>query len=242
MNIRHLLTGATLLITINFATAQKIFVWFDGGLKAQYGAGGFYNAAIGKSDKFDYTISTGYSFGGKIGINRGYNGLAIDIMRSTAKQEFQDLSSNGAVKSIDWKSWDIYALFRNAANMGYFEIGPKISFIDGVSDNVENNTSVDRSDSYNSNVLSGVIGFGANVMGNEDRFSGILGLRFEYAFTDFVSESGQTASAPLRSSAVYADGYKASNIAFAGVVFELNWGLGFYGKSQCGKRAKFIMF
>ena len=41
---------------------------------------------------------------------------------------------------------------------------------------------------------------------------------------------------------IYADGYKSSNVAFAGVVFELNWGIGYFGKAQCGARSKFIMF
>jgi hypothetical protein len=239
MNLKHLLVGFFTLMSMQWSYTQKIYVWFDGGLKAQYGAAGFYNAAIGKSDRLDYTISKGYSLGAKLGINRGYNGLAIDVMRNSAKQEFQDLQNNGAIKSVDWKSWDIYALFRNAANMGYFEIGPKVSLISNASDNVEPISSGNYKDRYNTNVFAGVLGFGANVIGNEDRFSGILGLRFEYAFTDFTKDA---ASAPFGSYGVYTDGYKSSNIAFAGIVFELNWGLGFYGKSQCGKRPKFIMF
>lgn len=219
---------------------QKQIVWFDVGLKAQYGAAGLYNKAIADSDAFDYNISTGYSYGGKLGINFGYSGLAIDIMKSTAKQEFEKTGST-TVPTVNWSALDIYALFRNSKNLGYFEIGPKISLINKVEDNIEGSV-VDRTTSYNKNNIAGVMGFGANIMGNDGRFSGILGLRFEYAFTDFVSAEGKTAQAPLRSQPVYAGGYKPSNVAFAGVVFELNWGIGYFGKAQCGARSKFIMF
>jgi hypothetical protein len=232
------------IISASLIHAQKQIVWFDAGLKAQYGATGLYNSAIANASNYDYTISTGYSYGGKIGINFAYNGLSIDVMKSKATQEFEQNTGSGAqrITSVDWESLDIYALFRNAKNLGYFEIGPKISFIDRVEDNVDG-SAVERTPSYNKNVYSGVIGFGANILGNDGRFSGILGLRFEYAFSDFVSAEGKEAFAPLRDASVYStNGYKSSNIAFAGVVFEFNWGIGYYGKAQCGSRSKFIMF
>jgi hypothetical protein len=219
--------------------SQKQIVWFDAGLKVQYGATGFLNSALLDSKDYDYKIATGYGFGGKLGINFGYSGLSLEAMRNTSKQEF-DILSNGKVATISWNSIDVYALYRNAQNLGYFEIGPKISFISKVEDNLENTTN-DRTEGYNSNNIAGVLGFGANIMGNDGRFSGILGLRLEYAFTDFVKE-GSTLNTPLRDSRVFADGYKPSNVAFAGVVFELNWGIGYFGKAQCGKRSKFIMF
>ncbi|MBC7885071.1 MAG: hypothetical protein H7X99_06320, partial [Saprospiraceae bacterium] len=183
---------------------------------------------------------TGYSYGGKLGINFGYNGIAIDVMRSTAKQEFEKTGST-SIPTINWQALDVYALYRNARNLGYFEIGPKISFVSKVEDNIEG-TVTEQTPNYNKNNIAGVIGFGANILGNDGRFSGILGLRFEYAFTDFVSEEGKTLHAPLRDPSVYTDGYKKSNVAFAGVVFELNWGVGYFGRAQCGARSKFIMF
>ena len=185
---------------------------------------------------------------GKLGINFGYNGLAIDVMRSTAKQEFEKTGAT-TVPTVNWQAWDVYALFRNAKNLGYFEIGPKISFVSKVEDNLIDGGSVgtsltDRTTNYNKNNIAGVIGFGANIMGNDGAFSGILGLRLEYSFTDFVGPEGAATavSAPLRDPSVYADGYKKSNVAFAGLVFELNWGIGYFAKAQCGARSKFIMF
>ncbi len=219
--------------------AQKQIVWFDAGLKVQYGATGFYNKAIADAPGFDYKIATGYSFGGKLGINFGFSGLAIDIMRSSAKQEFDNLTTK-RLTTINWTSTDIYALYRNAQNLGYFEIGPKLSLISKVEDNAEGSVK-ESTQGYSKNNIAGVFGFGANVMGNDGRFSGILGLRFEYAFTDFVVE-GSSLNTPLRDKSIFASGYKPSNVAFAGLVFEINWGIGYFGKAQCGKRSKFIMF
>jgi hypothetical protein len=174
-----------------------------------------------------------------LGINFGSSGLSLEAMRSSSKQDF-DILSNGKIASISWATTDVYALYKNAQNLGYFEIGPKISFISKVEDNLEN-TSNERTAGYNSINIAGVVGFGANIMGNDGRFSGILGLRLEYAFTDFVKE-GSALNTPLRDKSIFAAGYQSSNVAFAGVVFELNWGIGYFGKAQCGKRSKFIMF
>ncbi len=239
--MKHLIALLFLFATLQMF-GQKQIVWFDVGLKAQYGATGLYNKAIVDSKDYNYKVSTGYSFGGKLGINFGYNGLAIDVMKSTAKQEFE-IANGTALKTVNWSALDVYALFRNAKNLGYFEIGPKVSFLSKAEDDVDGST-VERTSDYNKNNIAGVIGFGANIMGNDGRFSGILGLRFEYGITDMINASGaaSTVNAPLRDAAVYANGYKKSNPVFAGVVFELNWGVGYFGKAQCGARSKFIMF
>ncbi|MBK8081110.1 MAG: hypothetical protein IPK25_13045 [Saprospiraceae bacterium] len=226
--------------SLSLVDAQKQIVWFDAGLKVQYGASGFYNSAIADFSDYNYRIGTGYSFGGKVGINFRYNGIAIDVMYNKASQVFDDNELNRTV-NFDWKSLDVYTLYRHAKNLGYFEIGPKVSFLNEVTDNVQGNT-VERNDYYNKNMFSGVIGFGANIIGNDGAFSGILGLRFEYGLTDFVSDAGTTAHAPLLNPAVYGNGHKSTNVAFAGLVFELNWGIGYFAKAQCGARSKFIRF
>lgn len=86
--MKHFLTIAVLFISLSMFGQKKI-VWFDIGLKAQYGAAGLYNAAIADNDsKYDYKIGSGFSYGGKLGINFGYNGLSIDVMKSKASQSF----------------------------------------------------------------------------------------------------------------------------------------------------------
>lgn len=242
LQMKHLLTIAVLFSTLSMFGQKKI-VWFDIGLKAQYGAAGLYNAAVADADNvYGYHIGSGFGYGGKLGINFGYNGLAIDVMKSSAKQTFDKTPT-----TLEWQSLDIYALFRHAKNLGYFEIGPKLSMVKkySVATGEISLTEVDKS-LYNKNIFAGVVGFGANIMGNDGRFSGILGLRFEYAFSDLDTEAGKELNAPVYSLDptfdLYANGKKSSNVAFAGVVFELNWGIGYFGKAQCGARSKFIMF
>lgn len=220
------------------AYGQKKIVWFDTGVKVQYGGAGFYNAAVASNNTYNYKIGSGLSYGGKLGINFNSGGLAIDVMRNSAHQIFDKPNLD-----IKWSSWDLYTLYRNSANLGYFEIGPKVSLLDKVT-RIEEGISADLDlSNFNKTVFSGVVGFGANLMGNDGRFSGILGLRFEYAFTDMVNQdNGQTLGIPVINPSLYADGYKTTNIAFAGIVFELNWGIGYFGKARCGARSKFIMF
>jgi len=237
-----LIVAVTMMISLA-SIAQKEIVWFDIGLKTQYGATGMYNSAIADSDEVDYIISKGYGLGGKLGINFGFNGLAIDFMASTGTQEFDNVMDNeNANPKVDYKSLDLYLLFRNARNLGYFEIGPKFSFVRDVEFTDELGATADVKDDFNSNYISGVIGFGANVMGTYGAFSGILGLRFEYGFTDAVSNAGAETSAPIYNPAVFTEGLKSTKPIFAGVVFELNWGVGAFAVAKCGGRPKFIMF
>ena len=235
---------AAIAMLISVATiAQKEIVWFDVGLKVQYGATGLFNSGIADSESVDYIISKGYGLGGKLGINFGYNGLAIDVMTSTGTQEFDNvMDKENANPKVDYKSLDLYLLFRHAKNLGYFEIGPKFSFVNSVEYTDELGASRNVKDDYNSNFISGVVGFGANVMGTDGAFSGILGLRFEYGLTDAVSDAGAENSAPLYDPSIYTEGLKSTNPIFAGVVFELNWGVGAFAVAQCGGRPKFIMF
>lgn len=216
---------------------QKQIVWFDTGIKVQYGAAGLLNSAISDSDVYSPKIGRGLSYGGKIGINFAYNGIAIDVMKSSLTQDFNKDANH--YSTIDYSGLDIYVLFRNAKNLGYFEIGPKLALIDKVThttDGGETNVTAN----YESKNIAAVLGFGANILGNDGRFSGILGVRFEYGITDLGLKDKNTS--PVNDPSIYANGYKASHPLFAGVVFELNWGIGYFGKAQCGGRSKFIMF
>jgi hypothetical protein len=236
--MKHLFTLGAFFMALQLF-GQKQIVWFDVGLKAQYGAAGFYNSAIGNSDLFDYKVGNGLGYGGRLGINFAYSGLSLEVMKSKANQTF-DRTGSTVIDMVEWNSLDLYALFRHSKNLGYFEIGPKMTLLNKATTTLEGVTA-EKTEDFSKNILGGVIGFGANIMGNDGRFSGILGLRFEYGFTDLVADNGATTNAPVYQP-VYTEGYKKSNIAFAGVVFELNWGIGYFGKAQCGARSKFIMF
>ncbi len=226
------------------------FWWFDAGVKAQYGATGLFSSTIADSEDWNYDISTGYGVGVKLGINKGTSGFTIDAMLSNGEQDYEKAAgaefddSVIAVKANDnvvkWQTFDLYTLYRNNRQLGYFEIGPKFSFLRNATHEDPSGVSdvVDISNSFEDNYVSAVLGFGAYFLGSDGSFSGILGLRFEYGLTQALNEFGQVDGAYLPNLAV------TSNLAplFAGVSFELNWGIGYYGKASCGGRSKFIKF
>ncbi len=214
--------------------AQKRIVWFDCGFKTQYGASGLYSKAIGDDNNFNHELglTTGFGYGGKLGINWQYNGLSLEYMYNKSLQNVENSADPSLALSYEWKSNDVYALYRNAKNLGYFELGPKVSFLSKM-DRINGDVRTSEINSFNTTNFAGVLGFGANIMGNDGRFSGILGLRFEYGFTDIVKKDINLLNLTPRT---------ATNPYFAGLVFELNWGIGYFGKAQCGARSKFIMF
>jgi len=232
--------------------SQKEIAWFDAAIKVMYGSSNIINNAVIDDPNLNYDLNfgTAVGFGGKFGINRGYNGLAIELMYTSSGQTFEGLGDYPAAPKIDWKSLDLYLLFRNAKNLGFFEIGPKIGFLRSIERTGADGATISDFAEINKRQISGVLGFGVNVVGTDGSFSGQIGLRFEYGFTDLngqdpLGTGGEpfpfTASADSPNG-VYngAKGYQKSAPIYAGLVFEMNWGIGAYGIAQCGARAKFF--
>lgn len=225
--------------------SQKEIAWFDAAIKVMYGSSNIINNAVIDDPNLNYDLSfgTAVGFGGKFGINRGYNGLAIELMYTSSGQTYEGLNNYPAAPKIEWKSLDLYFLFRNAKNLGFFEIGPKIGFLRSMKRTGADGMLTDFAE-INKRQISGVLGFGVNVVGTDGSFSGQIGLRFEYGFTDMNGQETLGAGAepfPFASDIYNGDkGYQKSSPVYAGLVFELNWGLGYYGIAQCGARAKFF--
>ncbi len=246
MNTRFLIVASFLLFTSSvFGQRVAEFWWFDTGVKFGYGATGLYNSSIWDraTSDWEFDISTGYSFGAKLGINKGTSGFTIDVMFANAEQSFEDHRNPTEVRDyiVEWNTVDLYTLYRNNRQLGYVEIGPKFSFVNDVLSGYASEPRVGVADNYASNNIGAVLGFGAYFIGGDNAFSGILGLRFEYGFTDFVNPDGHLAGHPVPDVNVTNPGVSTAPV-FAGIVFELNWGLGYYGKASCGSRSKFIKF
>ncbi len=232
------------LIFISSYAQRNDVWWFDAGIKAQYGYTGMINQNISDSGDYAYEVGNGLAYGGKIGINYGYTGLALEAMFRSSTAVYEDKTGASITNiDVDYSSVDVYALFRTSKNLGYFEIGPKVSLWSEVDRSGEGLASpVSVTDNYNSTNFAGVLGFGAYVIGSDGAFSGILGLRFEYGFTDVVSDSGATLGAPVGNVNLNLDGASSTNPVFAGIVFELNWGIGYFGQAACGERSKLMRF
>jgi|GEM_PF-253477 len=247
-DMKRLLTICLLAIS-TLSYGQKEIAWFDVGFKAMYGGSSILNSAVNDASGLDYSLVFGnsYSVGGKFGINKGFNGLAIELMYNKGNAEIQDLlSSTNTPVTVDWTGIDIYTLFRNNANLGFFEIGPKFSLLQSLDRTGRDGmlTSLTDDAEVETNLgISGVLSMGVLVLGNDRAFSGQIGLRFEYGFTDMIKEgAGQDRFEPFPDLVNENVTYSKSAPIYAGLVFELNFGLGFYGISQCGGRPKLFGF
>jgi hypothetical protein len=236
IKMRSLITLFLTALSLS-AFSQKKIVWFDIGLKVQNGSRGLYSKAVADNPKVNHELglTTGLGFGAKLGVNWEYSGLSLEGFYNKGKQVFE-INIPAAYPGIfEWNSIDIYPLYRNAKNLGYFEIGPKVSLLGKMNKVIGPSTfpfRQDITDDFNKISYAGVLGFGANIFGNDGAFSGILGLRFEYGYIDIVKSDITILSVPRT----------ATNPYFAGVVFELNWGVGYLGVAKCGARSKFIKF
>lgn len=220
--------------------AQRMDFWLDVGLKVQYGFTSLFNANATSGGEWDNALTSGTKYGVKFGINWNYTGVSLDILTGTTKGSFQDIGTNeGGDREISVNSTDFYLLFRNAKNKGYFELGPKYSLIGDIRNSAG---TANLEDFYESGNLGGVLGFGTYILGPEDgRFSGILGLRFEYGFQDLTNDAGKALE--NRQPVPYlGDETASTNPIFVGLVFEANWGIGGVGQARCGERSKFIWF
>ncbi len=219
--------------------AQKMDFWLDAGLKVQYGFTALFNSNVTDGGEWDNTLTSGVKYGVKLGINWNYTGISLDVLTGTTNGVFQDIGTDeGGDREVSVDATDLYLLFRNAKNKGYFEIGPKYSFIGDIR-NSEGTPNLE--DLYESNNLGAVLGFGTYILGPEDgRFSGILGLRFEYGFQDLTNDAGRAIE--NRQPVPYTGEATSTNPIFVGIVFEANWGLGGVGQARCGERSKFIWF
>ena len=121
--------------------------------------------------------------------------------------------------------------------INYFELGPKFSLINSVRNNGVNTTEY-----YNDQYTSAVLGFGWYVFGKET-FTATAGVRIEYALNDMVSTDGRALGYPVNPVITTAfQPYKMTNPVVAQIVFEINWGLGYFAKTACSGRRHFFSF
>ena len=104
------------------------------------------------------------------------------------------------------------------------------------------NNNIETTQFYVENYPSAVIGFGWYVFGKE-AFTATAGIRVEYALTDVISADGKAAGYPANPVRVTAfDPYETTNPLSAQLVFEINWGIGYFAKTACAGRKHFFSF
>lgn len=223
-------------------TAQSFYI--DAGVKAQTGATALINTAVNDHPEWNYDIATGFSFGGKVGFNFEDHGITVDVLFGKGESSFEkSLAGNGGTENLiaEYSTTDLYLLYRLSRYRGYLEIGPKATFWRDITNRMPDGSTQDVGSFYEDQSYSGVLGFGTYLIGTDGRFSGIFGLRFEYGLSDMLTQAdGEPLGLPVLQDDLYANGYAQTVPFFAGLVFEMNWGIGYYGKASCGARGKFI--
>ncbi len=227
------------MVLIQNAHAQKIYAWWDAGVKASYGLTGFINSKLLDDKNYSYHLNSGGGVGAKFGMYFGLNnGFTVDFMYNKLKQGFDyDIATVTNDHNITWKNYDLALLYRHQSNGSYIELGPMYSIVNKVTNDDNNDGNVKEvTQFYNKNYISGVFGVGGYILG-VDNFTLMLGLRLGYAFTDFVNDDGKALNYPTPKQVAQTARDAKTNPAFVQLVLEGNFALGYYGKSSCSKRA-----
>lgn len=183
------LLSSTFIFVISLNSFSQ--AWIDCGLKGGYGVTSLINGNVWNEPKIDPLISTGYAFGGKLGLNFNLNyQITIDFIGKSSNQRYlfePTETTRSWEKNIRHNTFDMPLLFRhNSDNGSFLEIGPQISFLTSVSETLEN---IDKTSYFESTNLGAVLGFGSFIFGGDNAYL-VFGLRFHYGFQDILSNEG----------------------------------------------------
>jgi len=234
--MKYLLT--VFLMTTLVVSGQSQW-WFDAGVKGSYGPTMMYDQNVFDDGDYKHKISTGTSFGGRLGVNYGYHvGLSLEYAGATSNQDFE--YDGDLYNSFKWKTNDISTLFRYSGNGAYVELGAKFSNVKEVElDNVMTGIS-DATQYFNENYTSGIFGFGSYLLGSE-LLTLNLGVRLHWGFTDMVNDAGKTEGYPIVVESLK-DPSKKTLATAAQLQMELNYAFGRFSKEACHDRWKLILF
>ncbi len=228
----------TLVLT---AALSPLFgqIFFDAGIKGGYGPTFLFNQNISDDGKYGYALTSGYTFGGKLGVHfHDHHGFTVDFMGSKSKQNF-DLPGNGS-HDYDWKHNDLLIMYRYSGNGAYVEIGPEISFLRQVNSSVNGSPKQDVSPNFVDNYKLIVFGFGSYLAGTE-LLSVQAGVRLHWAFDDMVSAQGKENDFPATQTSHFAN-YTKSHATAAQFMVEVNYAFGRFAKASCSQRWRLILF
>ncbi len=229
-----------LLLSLLFLGSQaKSQVWLELVGRGMYGLRGFYNQTIIDDRNHNYHLSTAPAFGGGLGLNLGdMHGINLEALWATNRQsfDFDDGNNTLLTNKIEWKTLEAVLLYRLYTGASYLEIGPKWVMLRGITQSLDEVPLADVAKSYAQAYPAAVLGVGGFLAGSSD-FSLRIGLRVEYAFTDFVTESGKAANYPAPYVVPPYDALSSTNPFSASVYLEFNLPIGGIAKAGCGQRA-----
>lgn len=236
----------SLALILYFSLNTFCQAWIDCGVKGGYGITNLINSNIWNDSKIEPLLSTGYAFGGKLGLNFNINyQITADFIAKSSNQKYlfePSQTSEKWEKKVTYNSFDIPLLFRhNSDNGSFLEIGPQISFLMGITETVDNN-SIDRKGYFESTNLGAVFGFGSYIIGGDNTYL-VFGLRMHYGFQDILSNEGGKNNRehfPISNGEMdnyepdfKFESYKPTNSISGLVYLEFNYDLAYLVSSSC---------
>lgn len=220
-----------------FCHLSKAQAWLELGPKVSYGLTGYYNSSVASDDRVEYQLQAAIAYGGTVGINfDDFGGFNLEALLTQNEQtvNFLDIVGTRVDNNLSWETLDLLLLYRFYSDKGgYFELGPKMSIIQGLEQSIGSIQQSDIEETYNENYFSGAVGFGGFIAGSK-AFTLKLGIRVEYAFTDLVSDNGKDLGFPAPITSFIND--SNTSTYYASVGLELSFGIGGIAKSVCGRR------
>ncbi|HEY4482357.1 MAG TPA: outer membrane beta-barrel protein, partial [Candidatus Brocadiaceae bacterium] len=205
---------------------------------------------LNKNQMKDKNLRYLASFGGTGGIMIGLHLSTVvaingELMYAAYSQKFRS-----GVDSIDWTSntnlsyLEVPVLLHFDMNdFRFLELGVKFCMLQSARERF-NSDVIDMDDkaakpNYEKNNTALVFGWGTGVWGN----GGLLvsgGLRLTYGLSDLVSELGGKGQNYLGSEGLKS--YQKTNTATVGFHINMDFDLGWFSKSSCGRNYKFTLF
>ena len=242
--MKKLIIGSMLFFAFN-TSAQ---VWFDLGLKGGVGSSFLLNSNLNNDGRLGPTAGFNYFYGGKVGINFGeFVGITCDVDYGTYKMGFTQAEVSGKSDTevftykIGYNSLNVSPYFRYTKESSYLELGPNFSFSKNpfIEDEANPSSTFDARDAIRRNLTGITFGFGGHMVGNET-ISLMMGLRFNYTFSNLTSDMYAETSFPLQN---YNDFEPSKSTPLAvQFVMEINYSLGYFVRASCGRRTAFLTF
>lgn len=234
------------VVVSNFGFSQT---WFDLGIKGGVGAGFLINSKVNSDSRFSVLPQMNNFFGGKVGVNFGEMfGIAMDVDYGSYNYGFSQAKVAGKDQNltynykISYSSLNVMPTFRYTKEASYVEIGPQFSFTKNhlIEDEANGVTPSVSQEAINPNLKGLVFGFGGHMIGS-DVIALMMGLRFNYVFSNLTSDTYSETNFPFTS---YTDitSPSKSNPVNVQLVFELNYSLGYIVRASCGRRTAFLSF
>lgn len=247
-----------LIITLVFVSLQT-FAGSKGGENMWFtiGARGTVNGPflINKNEYHDKGIKHNFAIGGAGGAMIGFH---FNEWGSINVEGLYSYYSRKLISGVDSMKWnhstgltylEIPILFRAEWNFKYVEGGVLIGSLLGATASYSNDKypagnydGKDIKDNFSKSNTALVFGWGTNMMGDGGLMLS-LGVRMTYGIADIVSDLGGKGKpySPADGSATK-PGYLPTNTATVGIHLSLDFDLGYFVSSNCGRKHKFSLF